>query len=42
LPWSNSPTLLVPFHLITHGIIFAQLARVPRTAGVFAAARPAL
>jgi hypothetical protein len=27
LPWSNVPTLLVPFYLITHGIIFARLAR---------------
>jgi hypothetical protein len=30
LPWSNIPTLLVPFYLITHGIIFAQLARAGR------------
>ena len=28
LPWSNIPTLLVPFYLITHGIVFARLARV--------------
>ena len=27
LPWSNIPTLLVPFYLITHGIIFARLRR---------------
>ena len=27
LPWSNIPTLLVPFYLITHGIIFAKMAR---------------
>ena len=27
LPWSNIPTLLVPFYLITHGIIFARLAQ---------------
>ncbi len=27
LPWSNIPTLLVPFYLITHGIIFVRLAR---------------
>jgi hypothetical protein len=27
LPWSNIPTLLVPFYLITHGVIFARLAR---------------
>jgi hypothetical protein len=26
LPWSSIPTLLVPFYLITHGIIFAKLA----------------
>jgi hypothetical protein len=30
LPWSNIPTLLVPFYLITHGIIFARLARTDR------------
>jgi hypothetical protein len=27
LPWSNIPTLLVPFYIVTHGIIFSQLAR---------------
>jgi hypothetical protein len=34
LPWSAIPTLLVPFYLITHGIIFAKLmrAREPATA----------
>jgi hypothetical protein len=32
LPWSNIPTLLVPFYLITHGIIFAKLARANATA----------
>lgn len=32
LPWSNIPTLLVPFYLITHGLIFAHLARASRTA----------
>jgi hypothetical protein len=32
LPWSNIPTLLVPFYLITHGIIFARLARTNRAA----------
>jgi hypothetical protein len=31
LPWSNIPTLLVPFYLITHGIIFAKLARADRS-----------
>jgi hypothetical protein len=30
LPWSNIPTLLVPFYLITHAIIFAHLARANR------------
>ena len=32
LPWSNIPTLLVPFYLVTHGLIFAHLARASRTA----------
>lgn len=32
LPWSNIPTLLVPFYLITHGIIFVKLARTSRVA----------
>ena len=32
LPWSNIPTLLVPFYLIAHGVIFAQLARANRVA----------
>jgi len=26
LPWSNIPTLIVPFYLIMHGLIFARLA----------------
>jgi hypothetical protein len=30
LPWSNIPTLLVPFYLITHAVIFAHLARANR------------
>jgi len=34
LPWSNIPTLLVPFYLITHGVIFAKLARASRVAVV--------
>jgi hypothetical protein len=34
LPWSNIPTLLVPFYLITHGIIFAKLARANQAAAV--------
>ena len=33
-PWSNIPTLLVPFYLITHGVIFAHLARANRVAVV--------
>jgi hypothetical protein len=32
LPWSNIPTLLVPFYLITHALIFAHLARLNRSA----------
>jgi hypothetical protein len=34
LPWSNIPTVLVPFYLITHGIIFAHLLRTKRVATV--------
>jgi hypothetical protein len=30
LPQSTIPTLLVPFYLITHGVIFAHLARADR------------
>jgi hypothetical protein len=37
LPWVLIPTVLVPFYLVTHGIIFAQLRRetaeVSRTGG---------
>jgi hypothetical protein len=25
LPWALIPTVLVPFYLISHGIVFAQL-----------------
>jgi hypothetical protein len=32
LPWSAIPTLLVPFYLVTHGIIFAQLMRAAKPA----------
>jgi hypothetical protein len=32
LPWSNMPTLLVPFYLLTHGVIFANLLRSERRA----------
>jgi hypothetical protein len=32
LPWSAIPTLLVPFYLVTHGIIFAKLMRADRLA----------
>jgi hypothetical protein len=45
LPWSTIPTLLVPFYLITHAIIFAQLARAKARLGSddgFAAARSGL
>ncbi len=34
LPWSNIPTLLVPFYLVTHGIIYAKLAWANRVAVV--------
>jgi len=44
LPWSNIPTLLVPFYLITHGVIFARLARTNGQTSIpeLAAARPGL
>jgi hypothetical protein len=42
LPWSNIPTLLVPFYFITHGIIFARLARSERRMDVFAASQARL
>jgi hypothetical protein len=32
LPWSNIPTLLVPFYLVMHGVIFAHLVRANRVA----------
>ncbi len=32
LPWSSIPTLLVPFYLIIHGVIFARLARTKHKA----------
>lgn len=32
LPWSSIPTLLVPFYLVTHAVIFAQLGRANRVA----------
>jgi hypothetical protein len=31
LPWSMIPTVLVPFYLIVHGVIFAQLRREARS-----------
>ena len=34
LPWSNIPTLLVPFYLIIHGVIFAKLAQASGVAVV--------
>lgn len=41
LPWALVPTVLVPFFLITHAIIFAQLrARAGRPAGLAAAKLP--
>jgi hypothetical protein len=30
LPWSIIPTLLVPFYLVAHGVIFAKVARAER------------
>ena len=33
LPWSLIPTVIVPFFLILHGIIFAQLLRQERAPG---------
>lgn len=32
LPWSTIPTLLVPFFLVTHAVIFARLMRVNQAA----------
>jgi hypothetical protein len=31
LPWSFIPTVLVPFYLIVHGILFVQLRRLQAT-----------
>jgi len=42
LPWSNIPTLLVPFYFITHGIIFARLLQGERRTDVFAASQARL
>jgi hypothetical protein len=45
LPWSSIPTLLVPFYLVTHAIIFAQLARARsklQSGGGFAATQSGL
>src|SRR5579862_7193287 len=37
LPWSLIPTVLVPYFMVVHGIIFAQLrARAPRRLGAVA------
>jgi len=41
LPWSLIPTVLVPFYLITHGIIFGQLREANRV-GRESAAPPAV
>lgn len=32
MPWSLIPTVLVPFYLVTHGIVFAQLRHASRIA----------
>lgn len=38
LPWSLIPTVLVPFFIVTHAIVFAQLrARAPRRVNAVAA-----
>jgi len=42
LPWSNIPTLLVPFYFITHGIIFARLLHSERRTDGFAASQAGL
>jgi hypothetical protein len=42
LPWSTIPTLLVPFYLITHGIIFARLLQGTRRTDAFAASQARL
>jgi hypothetical protein len=42
LPWSNIPSLLVPFYLITHGVIFARLARANRVAAAEAVGFPSV
>lgn len=42
LPWSSIPTLLVPFYLVTHGIIFAWLAQRTRQSNAFAAPQAGL
>jgi len=42
LPWSNIPTLLVPFYFITHGIIFARLLQGERRTDGFAASQAGL
>jgi hypothetical protein len=36
LPWALIPTVLVPFYLIVHGVIFAQLRREARSAAAVA------
>jgi hypothetical protein len=33
LPWSFIPTVLVPFYLIVHGILFVQLRQAMRPDG---------
>lgn len=42
LPWSNIPTLLVPFYFLTHGVIFARLLQSERRSDAFAASQARL
>jgi hypothetical protein len=42
LPWSNIPTLLVPFYFLTHGVIFARLLQGERRTAAFAASQARL
>jgi hypothetical protein len=34
MPWLLIPAVLVPFYLITHGIVYAQLRQAQRVAQV--------
>ena len=42
LPWSNIPTLLVPFYFLTHGVIFARLLQGEHRTDAFAASQARL